>query len=173
MTEGGQRGGLDVVDRDVEPAIEEGEDLAACHERLGATRGGAVADVLADELGRPRLVGMGRGEDADGVGRDVRGDRNGSGEPLQIPDWTAQPLGDLLNTETRVVMQEGIAKLPEELRTVFVLRDIEELSNAEVAQILNLSVAAVKSRLHRARIFLRDRLNRYFADKMSRRDRAR
>jgi RNA polymerase sigma-70 factor (ECF subfamily) len=96
---------------------------------------------------------------------------DGSGEPLQIPDWSAQPLGDLLNTETREVMQEGIAKLPEELRTVFVLRDIEELSNAEVAEILNLSVAAVKSRLHRARIFLRDRLNRYFADKMSRRDR--
>jgi RNA polymerase sigma-70 factor, ECF subfamily len=96
---------------------------------------------------------------------------DGSGEPLQIPDWSAQPLGDLLNSETREVMQEGIAKLPEELRTVFVLRDIEELSNAEVAEILNLSVAAVKSRLHRARIFLRDRLNRYFADKMSRRDR--
>jgi len=98
---------------------------------------------------------------------------DGSGEPLQIPDWSAQPLGDLLNSETREVMQEGIAKLPEELRTVFVLRDIEELSNAEVAEILNLSVAAVKSRLHRARIFLRDRLNRYFADKMSRRDRSR
>ena len=96
---------------------------------------------------------------------------DGSGEPLQIPDWSAQPLGDLLNSETREVMQEGIAKLPEELRTVFVLRDIEELSNAEVAEILNLSVAAVKSRLHRARIFLRDRLNRYFADKLSRRDR--
>ena len=98
---------------------------------------------------------------------------DGSGEPLQIPDWSAQPLGDLLNSETREVMEEGVAKLPEELRTVFVLRDIEELSNAEVAEILNLSVAAVKSRLHRARIFLRDRLNRYFADKMSRRDRAR
>ena len=98
---------------------------------------------------------------------------DGSGEPLQIPDWSAQPLGDLLNRETREVMEEGISRLPEELRTVFVLRDIEELSNAEVAEILNLSVAAVKSRLHRARIFLRDRLNRYFADKMSRRDRAR
>ena len=97
----------------------------------------------------------------------------GGSEPLQIPDWSSQPLKDLLNNETREVMEEGIARLPEELRTVFVLRDIEELSNAEVAEILNLSVAAVKSRLHRARIFLRDRLNRYFADRMTRRDRGR
>jgi RNA polymerase sigma-70 factor (ECF subfamily) len=95
-----------------------------------------------------------------------------SGEPLQIPDWSAQPLQDLLSRETREVMQDSVARLPEELRTVFVLRDIEELSNAEVAEILNLSVAAVKSRLHRARLFLRDRLNRYFADKSSGRGRA-
>jgi len=90
---------------------------------------------------------------------------------IEIPDWTQQPLQDLLDTETREVMQDGVQRLPEELRTVFVLRDIEGLSNAEVAEVLDLTVAAVKSRLHRARIFLRDRLNRYFADKLSRRDR--
>ena len=93
-----------------------------------------------------------------------------TGEPLQIPDWSAQPLTELLTLETREVMDEGIERLPEELRTVFVLRDVEGLSNAEVADVLHLSVAAVKSRLHRARIVLRDRLNRYFADKLSRRD---
>ena len=93
------------------------------------------------------------------------------GEPLQIPDWSAQPLAELLNSETREMMEEGIQRLPEELRTVFVLRDIEGLSNAEVAGVLDLSVAAVKSRLHRARIFLRDRLNRYFADRVTRRGR--
>ena len=95
---------------------------------------------------------------------------DGSGEPLQIPDWSAQPLADLLSQETRDLMDEAIQRLPEELRTVFVLRDVEGLSNAEVAEVLNLSVAAVKSRLHRARIALRDRLNRYFSDKLSRRD---
>jgi RNA polymerase sigma-70 factor (ECF subfamily) len=92
-------------------------------------------------------------------------------ETLQLPDWTHQPLNELLDAETREVMEHGIQRLPEELRTVFVLRDIEELSNSEVAEILNLTVAAVKSRLHRARIALRDRLNRYFADKMTRRER--
>ena len=91
-------------------------------------------------------------------------------EALQLPDWTTQPLKDLLDSETRAVMEEGVARLPDELRTVFVLRDVEELSNAEVADILDLTVAAVKSRLHRARILLRDRLNRYFSDKLKRRD---
>ncbi len=91
-------------------------------------------------------------------------------EGLQIPDWSTQPVQDLLDAETREVMEDSIQRLPEELRTVFVLRDVEGLSNAEVAEVLNLSVAAVKSRLHRARIALRDRLNRYFGDKLSRRD---
>jgi RNA polymerase sigma-70 factor (ECF subfamily) len=95
---------------------------------------------------------------------------DGSGEPLQIPDWSAQPPADLLNKETHDVMEEGIQRLPEELKTVFVLRDVEELSNAEVAEVLHLSVAAVKSRLHRARISLRDHLNRYFSDRVPRRD---
>lgn len=91
-------------------------------------------------------------------------------ETMQVPDWSTQPLDALLDTETREVMEEGIEKLPTELRTVFVLRDVEGLSNAEVAEVLELTVAAVKSRLHRARIALRDRLNRYFAGRMTRRD---
>jgi RNA polymerase sigma-70 factor (ECF subfamily) len=91
-------------------------------------------------------------------------------EPLAIPDWSQQPLDELLDAETREVMEEGLRRLPEDLRTVFILRDEEGHSNAEVAGILDLSVAAVKSRLHRARIVLRDRLDRYFKDRMNRRD---
>ena len=98
---------------------------------------------------------------------------NEEAEPLQLADWAAQPPEDLLTAETRQVMAEGIERLPEELRTVFILRDVEELSNAEVAEILGLSVAAVKSRLHRGRIQLRERLNRYFTDRMTKKDRAR
>jgi len=92
-------------------------------------------------------------------------------EPLAIPDWSQQPLEELLDAETREVMEEGLRRLPEDLRTVFILRDEEGHSNAEVAEMLELSVPAVKSRLHRARIALRDRLDRYFRDKMTRRDR--
>ena len=98
---------------------------------------------------------------------------NEDAEPLAIADWSTQPLQELLDAETRDVMQEGVDRLPEELRTVFLLRDDQGMSNAEVAEVLNLTVAAVKSRLHRARILLRDRLNRYFADRLTRRDRGR
>ena len=94
-------------------------------------------------------------------------------EAMQLPDWSAQPLDELLDSETRQVMEEGKALLDEDLRTVFTLRDEEGLSNAEVAEILDLSVAAVKSRLHRARLRLRDRLSRYFADRLTRRERGR
>ncbi len=94
-------------------------------------------------------------------------------EGLQIPDWSTQPVQDLLDGETRDVMEEAFDRLPEELKQVFLLRDVEGRSNAEVAEQLGLTIAAVKSRLHRARIHLRDRLNRYFADKMTRRDRGR
>ena len=94
-------------------------------------------------------------------------------EAVQLPDWSTQPLDELLDAETRQVMEEGKALLDEDLRTVFTLRDEEGLSNAEVAEILDLSVAAVKSRLHRARLLLRDRLSRYFADRLTRKDRGR
>jgi len=92
-------------------------------------------------------------------------------EPLALPDWSAQPLEELLDAETRDVMREGIDRLPEELRVVFVLRDVEELSNLEVSEVLDLSIPAVKSRLHRARLQLRNRLDRYFRDKLGKRER--
>ena len=94
------------------------------------------------------------------------------GEPLQLQDWSKQPLEELLDAETRKVMEEGKARLHEDLRTVFVMRDEEGHSNAEVAEVLNITVPAVKSRLHRARIQLRDRLGRYFADRLTRKDRS-
>lgn len=95
---------------------------------------------------------------------------NGDGEPMAIPDWSAQPLEELLDAETREVMSDSVQRLPEDLRTVFLLRDVEELSNAQVAEILDLTVAAVKSRLHRARKSLREDLDRYFRDKVRRRE---
>jgi RNA polymerase sigma-70 factor (ECF subfamily) len=98
---------------------------------------------------------------------------NDDAEPLEVPDWSSQPEDDLLDSETRQVMEESVERLPEDLRIVFQRRDVLEESNADVAEALDLSVAAVKSRLHRARKLLRDRLNRYFADKMTKKDRER
>ena len=74
-------------------------------------------------------------------------------EPHADPGLVAAAARTSCSTPRRVeVMEEGMRRLPEDLRTVFMLRDIEELSNAEVAEMLDLTVAAVKSRLHRARI---------------------
>ncbi|MFA5809160.1 MAG: sigma-70 family RNA polymerase sigma factor [Thermoleophilia bacterium] len=80
----------------------------------------------------------------------------------KLTDWSESPSDKLLNNEARQVMDEAIAELPEMYRVVFVLRDVEELPAAEVAEVLGLSVAAVKSRLHRARLYLRNRLSAYF-----------
>jgi RNA polymerase sigma-70 factor, ECF subfamily len=93
---------------------------------------------------------------------------DGEAEPLQLEDWSAKPVEELLNDELREVMSRGVELLPEDLRTVFLLRDDQGLSNAEVSEALDLSIAAVKSRLHRARLALRAHLNRYFADRATR-----
>jgi RNA polymerase sigma-70 factor (ECF subfamily) len=80
----------------------------------------------------------------------------------QVPDWAQMPLDKVLSNELLDKINEAIVKLPEKYRLVIVLRDIEGFSTAETAQILNLSDANVKVRLHRARLFLRDKLKGYF-----------
>lgn len=84
--------------------------------------------------------------------------------PISIADWAPGPVEQLLNQEMQRVMDEAIEALPPEFRQVFILRDVEEMSNADVAEILDLSVAAVKSRLHRARLKVRNRLAQYFSE---------
>lgn len=84
------------------------------------------------------------------------------GHVLQtIPSWRDTPLDGVLNRETRHHLDNAIAKLPPDYRSVFVLRDVEERSAEETSKILGLSVPAVKSRLHRARAFLREELHGY------------
>ena len=78
-----------------------------------------------------------------------------------VPDWHPAVDQLLLNKELGSMLRGWIAELAPEYRTVFLLRDQEELSNEQVAEILGLSVAAVKSRLHRARLYLRERAKRY------------
>jgi RNA polymerase sigma-70 factor, ECF subfamily len=68
------------------------------------------------------------------------------------------PLRAVMNSELRQTMDKAIADLPPKFRSVFVLKDVEGFSLKEIADMLNLSMAAVKSNLHRARLFLRDRL---------------
>jgi RNA polymerase sigma-70 factor, ECF subfamily len=69
--------------------------------------------------------------------------------------------------ELREALEKAISRLPGEYRIIFVLRDVDGLSNQEVGDILNLTVPAVKSRLHRSRLMLRKRLQKYYEDYMS------
>ncbi len=89
---------------------------------------------------------------------------DGEDVPRQFFDWCCLPESDLLSNEALEYMNRAIQMLPEALRSVFVLRDIEGLSTAEVADVLGLTIPAVKSRLHRARLFLRERLTEYFSE---------
>ena len=80
---------------------------------------------------------------------------------MQIADWTELPDAQMLRGELRVRLQDAIAALPEMYRTVILLRDIEELSTEETAQVLELSPDVVKTRLHRARVAVREKLDVY------------
>jgi RNA polymerase sigma-70 factor (ECF subfamily) len=90
-------------------------------------------------------------------------------EPLQIIDWCCMPEQELISAEARAAMDRAVDLLPDSLRTVFVLRDIEGLSTLETAEVLNLSEMAVKTRLSRARMRLREQLTTYFGERMTRR----
>jgi RNA polymerase sigma-70 factor (ECF subfamily) len=76
-------------------------------------------------------------------------------------DWSRTPEEELLSLETRTILNRAIEELPDHYRGVLVLRDVEGLSNEEVAEALGDSVGSVKSRLHRARMVLREQLTRY------------
>lgn len=82
--------------------------------------------------------------------------------PREIQDWGPGPEQRFAQTEMREILSSVIDELEPEYRTVFVLRDIEELSTEETADAIGISVPAVKSRLLRARLKLRQKLNRYF-----------
>jgi RNA polymerase sigma-70 factor, ECF subfamily len=82
--------------------------------------------------------------------------------PREIADWSPNPEQQYKQEELKEILSKTIQGLPPSFRTVFVLRDVEGLSTEETAEALDLSVPAVKSRLLRARLQLRERLNKYF-----------
>lgn len=84
--------------------------------------------------------------------------------PACLVDWEHLPESVLTNHEAAQMMAQAIAQLSPTLQTIFILRDVEGLSTSEVAQIMNISESAVKVRLHRARLALRERLAQYFEE---------
>src|SRR5262250_2052231 len=85
--------------------------------------------------------------------------------PREVADWSPNPEQQYSQAELRDILTRTIQGLPPSFRTVFVLRDVEGLSTEETAEALDLSIPAVKSRLLRARLQLRNRLTKYFRRK--------
>jgi RNA polymerase sigma-70 factor (ECF subfamily) len=80
---------------------------------------------------------------------------------IEIADWSRLPDDELLRSELRATLDSAIRELPESYRPVVMLRDIEELSTEETAQVLDLSVDVVRTRLHRGRLAIRQKLDAY------------
>lgn len=81
----------------------------------------------------------------------------------QGSDWSARVEEQAMQAELRRVLTEAVEALPPDYRTAFLMHDVEGLSNPEVAEALGISLPAVKSRVHRSRLFLRQRLSRYLS----------
>jgi RNA polymerase sigma-70 factor (ECF subfamily) len=109
----------------------------------GRGKRGAMEVLLEDSL--PRFLEDGHRE----------GDRT-----FLLADWSQNPEDSLAAAETRAALERALDRLPADYRAVVLLRDVEELSNEEAAELLHVSVGAVKSRLHRARMALREQVTR-------------
>ena len=102
----------------------------------------------------PAFVSVEESDDEDG----------GAALPRQLFDWCCLPEEDFATAEARQELERSLRDLPEPLRTVFVLRELEGLSTEATARALSLSTEAVKTRLHRARLRLRERLSVYYSE---------
>ena len=89
-------------------------------------------------------------------------DQSGRLNGIQNKDWSYESNMALLSMERMEIIENAISELPEYNRVVFLLRDVEGLTNEKVAKVLGISLPAVKSRIRRARLFLRDKLSDYF-----------
>jgi RNA polymerase sigma-70 factor (ECF subfamily) len=96
-------------------------------------------------------------------------DDDGQTEPVEIIDWCCLPESEMMSAEARGFLDAAIQSLSPALSAVFVLRDIQGLSVRDTAETLNISETAVKTRLLRARLKLREELSAYFGERLSER----
>lgn len=105
-------------------------------------------------------------------GNQVSVDEDGDGDAenadgMQIVDWCCLPEAEFLSVEARNFLDSAVAALPERLRVVFLLRDIEGFSVRQTAEALNITEMNVKTRLLRARLKLRELLTGYFGERLN------
>ena len=96
-------------------------------------------------------------------------DSNSDYFPEQFTDWCCLPEDEFLSAESKAALDRAVQHLPETQRIVFVLRDIEGLSIRETSEALDLNEAAVKTRLLRARLHLREELSTYYGERLDKR----
>ncbi len=89
--------------------------------------------------------------------------------PERFTDWCCLPEEEFLSSESTAALDRAVRRLPETLRIVFILRDIEGLSIQETSETLDLSESAVKTRLLRARLRLREELSAYYGERLDKR----
>ncbi|MCH8014428.1 MAG: sigma-70 family RNA polymerase sigma factor [Candidatus Dadabacteria bacterium] len=89
---------------------------------------------------------------------------HGALEGVADKDWSDIPEYKLLSIEGTQLIEKAINKLPEDYKIVFHMKDVEGLTSREIAKVLGLSLPAVKSRVLRARLFLRDKLSDYYSE---------
>ncbi|MBG0787991.1 MAG: sigma-70 family RNA polymerase sigma factor [Anaerolineaceae bacterium] len=94
----------------------------------------------------------------------------GESMPIQIIDWCCLPEKEIMTDETRQMLKEAAMQLSDANRAAFLLRDVEGLSTQDAAAALDISESALKVRLMRARMQLREELSEYFANRMAEED---
>ncbi len=100
------------------------------------------------------------------ISLEMSDDASNEQEPLEIIDWSHLPEDRLLDREVRAFLEQAVESLSEGLRAVFLLRDVHGLSIRETAEALEISEVAVKTRLSRARLKLREVLSKYYREHM-------
>lgn len=112
------------------------------------------------------LMSLRRQKPTISVAMDYEDDEDEIQHPTQFTDWCCLPEEDLLSAESKKHLDLAIRRLPEKLRIVFILRDIEGLSIRETSEALDLTETAVKTRLLRARLNLREQLSSYYGERL-------
>jgi len=87
---------------------------------------------------------------------------DGSDGNYEIPDWSDDPSDNVMRTELKKIIDAAIQTLPHKYRLVFNLREIEGFNTKETAEILEISTQSVKTRLHRARLFMREEISKQY-----------
>ena len=89
---------------------------------------------------------------------------DGSDGNYEIPDWSDDPSDNVMRTELKKIIDAAIQTLPHKYRLVFNLREIEGFNTKETAEILEISTQSVKTRLHRARLFMREEISKQYME---------